>query len=189
MCALIAVPYIAAGTNESAGLFAYAGAWRSGDGAFSLILALAEALIGGDWTRIAGFTLTRHQLARAITAAIFAAALIVLLRKRRAVPEQSALVVLLLLLLSPTLHPWYALWLLPLLPFAGRGALSMILLLALAPLLHHGSWLELEEGAWRELASVRLLVHTPVWAALVWDLLRTPALGYAANACPSKTAS
>lgn len=180
---LIALPYFIAGAAENAALFNYGGRWRSGDGAFSLFLAASGALLGGDWARLFGVTVTQHQLARVFCAAAFFAFAAVVLRRSSAieeVPERAAILMLALLLLAPTLHPWYALWLLPFLPFVRRpcGA-AIVALVVLAPLSHHGTWLELTEGRWRELPLLRALVHVPVWSIF----------GYALFACRSQKAS
>jgi hypothetical protein len=163
------VPLVVAGAEALGGLVHYATEWRSGDGVFSLILTLAEAILGGDYRSIAGWTLTRHQLARAISALAFLASGIVILWRRPAleeVIERAGLLLLLLLLLSPTLHPWYAIWLVPFVPFATRARSAMLALLVLAPLLHHPGWLELAGGEWKDLAWVRALVHAPAWILL-----------------------
>jgi hypothetical protein len=169
LLALLVAPFLWIGADAGTSLAAYATRWRSGDGAFSLVLAAAERILGGDWARIGGVTVTRHQLARVLTALAFGGAAIVLLRGRPSgpqIPARAALLLLLLLLLAPTLHPWYPLWLLPLLCFAPTVRAAGVALISLAPLLHHATWLELERGQWIDLAPVRAAVHLPVWALL-----------------------
>lgn len=176
LASLIALPLLLAGPGASTGLVTYGTSWRSGDGAFSLFLAVAEATLGGDWRDIAGVTVTRHGLARALSALAFAGGAWWLLRRpypRAAIPAQAAALLLLLLLLGPTLHPWYVLWLLPLVPFAGRWRAPAIALISLSPLAHHASWLELERGIWTDVGWVRGLIHVPVWVLVVRTLWRT----------------
>ena len=178
---LVAVPYLFAGETASAGLAAYASRWRAGDGAFSVILAASGALLGGEWARFESIgpghaiTVTRHQLARVLVAGLFGlASLAVLFRSASIdkVPARAGLLLLLLLLLSPTLHPWYVLWLLPFAACARafEGRRAVLALACLAPLLHHPGWLELLDGRWRDIGWVRAIVHLPVWALLVADL-------------------
>jgi hypothetical protein len=178
---LLALPYFWAASADTSGLAAYATRWRAGDGAFGVALALAEAGLGGDWVRLdpSGVTVTRHQVARALVAALFGAAYILALARPGRVLGQGrapdfhalgGLLLLLLLLLAPTFHPWYALWLLPfaaLGPFPGRAAALWLAVAAAA--LHHPTWLALHEGAWRELPWVRALVHLPAWGLLMRD--------------------
>ncbi len=191
LCVPIAIPYLAAGGAEHAALANYGGRWRSGDGAFVLFLEGAHGMLGGDWVRFFEVTITRHQVARALSASAFicfSAALLWRPAPHERVPERAAMLIFALLLFSPVLHPWYVLWLLPFLPFVRRplGA-AIVLFSVLAPLLHHGTWLELTEGRWRELGWIRALVHVPVWSVF----------GYALYACrwpkescsESKTAS
>jgi hypothetical protein len=168
---LLALPLFLGGAAASRGLETYAESWRAGDGAFSIVLSLAEWILGGDWKDLGGFTLTRHQLARGLAALLFFGGAVALLRKpyeTREIPERAAGLVLLLLLLSPTVHPWYAMWLVPFVPFAGRWRLPIVALVALAPLAHHPAWLELVSGEWRDLAWVRALMHVPVWTIAAW---------------------
>lgn len=187
MCALLATPWLLAGPSAGVGLGEYATRWRAGDGAFTALLGLAEALLGGDWARIAGVTVTRHQLARAFTALGFVALLVLTLRRpapEPAVPARAGVLLFGLLLLAPTLHPWYVTWLLPFAAaaagFSGRRA--VLLLATLAPLLHHPGWLELLDGRWRDLGWVRALVHLPVWGLWAFELVRAAKFGYPAAA-------
>ncbi len=188
LIALVALPYVFAGGNAGEGIGAYASRWRAGDGAFSVLLELSGAVLGGDWARIEGLgpagslTLTRHQLARGLVALVFAAwAAVILLPPTdvRGVPARAGWLLLGLLLLSPTLHPWYVTWLLPFAAaapgFRGRGA--VVLLALLAPALHHPAWLELLDGRWRDLAWVRAIIHLPVWAAVLALLATRPRTG------------
>ena len=177
LCALIAVPYLFSGGTASAGLSAYARRWRAGDGAFTVLLGISEAALGGEWAQLSGpfdgLTVTRHQLARLLVMAVFGVWTLAVLARpaaTRSIPERGGLLLLGVLLLSPTLHPWYVLWLLP---FAAAtrfvGGRAVLILALLAPALHHPGWLELIEGQWRDLAWVRAIVHLPVWIILVVD--------------------
>ena len=178
LCTLVAVPYFFAGGTAGAGLAAYASRWRAGDGAFSVLLELSRILLGGEWTRLealGGVTLTRHQLARGLVAAIFGGWSLALLARwapLSAVADRAGLLLLGLLLLAPTLHPWYVLWLLPFAAAAPnfRGRSATLLLALLVPALHHPGWLELIDGQWRDVPWVRAIVHLPVWAALLAGL-------------------
>jgi hypothetical protein len=180
IASLVLVPVVVAGRAALGSLFEYATRWRAGDGAFTILLAIAEAILGGDWTRIGDFTVTRHQLARGLAFAVFGALSFFALRRRfpiERVPEKAGLVLLFLLLLSPTLHPWYVVWLLPFVPFAGPARRAMIALAVLAPLLHHPAHIERVTGEWTDLFWVRALVHGPVWILLATDLFRVRRVG------------
>lgn len=187
---LLVVPFLLAGSQAGFGLTQYATRWRAGDGAFSLVLAAAGGILGGDWVDLGGWVLTKHQLARGITALIGGVYAIFVLRRPVSVdriPDRAGLLLLGLLLLSPTLHPWYVIWLLPfciLDRFAGGPA--VLALAAMAPLLHHPGWIELRTGVWTDLWWVRAMVHLPVWTLFLIVLARQGGLGYAAPPCRSK---
>jgi alpha-1,6-mannosyltransferase len=173
---LLGLPWLIAGPTASAGLLAYAERWRAGDGAFGLAHGAAQLLLGGSWGRLGAWTVTADQLARALTAAIFAAVAFALLRRRVAperVPERAGACLFFLLLLAPTLHPWYATWVLPFAALPGFAlARPIALLVTLAPLLHHPAWLELVTGRWTDVGWVRAAVHVPVWLSVGLALSR-----------------
>ena len=196
---VLLVPYIMTTGQDTSGIAAYATRWRSGDGAYSLLLLTSEYLLGGDWISLQfgtqWVTITKHQCARGLVVALFGLiySLVLLgpqpLRSetvsvpQKHLPALSGFILLCLLLLSPTLHPWYLLWLLPfatLTPFPGR--MAAFWLVASAAILHHPGWIELTEGSWRELAVLRAFIHIPAWGLLIWDLLygakRESTVGY-----------
>lgn len=190
LCSLLLLPYLLAGSQAGFGLSQYATRWQAGDGAFSLVLGASGWILGGDWIELGGHALTKHQLARGLTAVIGGTYALRVLRRPggvEAVPHRAGLLLLGLLLLSPTLHPWYVTWLIPfciLSRFPGRPA--VLALASLAPLLHHPGWLELRTGEWTDVGWVRALVHLPVWGLFVTALARQGGLGYPPPSCPSK---
>lgn len=176
LCTLIALPYLMAGGTSGSGLRAYASRWRAGDGAFTVVLGVSEALLGGEWARVGQLTLTRHTLARGLVAALFATWTLAIAGPAgtlRQIPDRAGLLLLGLLLLSPTLHPWYVIWLLPFVAAAPdfRGRSAAITLALLAPALHHPGWLELVTGEWTDRGWIRAVVHLPVWICLVAALV------------------
>jgi len=71
------------------------------------------------------------------------------------------------LLVSPTIHPWYVLWVLP---FASLyRARAWILLTGTVFLAYGGRDAYLATGVWPEPVWLRLLIHGPVLALLAWD--------------------
>lgn len=164
LVSLTALPYLAGGTTA---LRSYSTAWRSGDGAFTLILWGVQALMGGDWTRVAEVTLTAHQVARALTVVGLLVSAALLLPRAPRMLDKAGLSLLLVLLWSPSVHVWYVLWLLPFWALRTWGAGAMAALLVLAPLLHHPGWLALTTDTWTDVPWVRALVHVPAWALLV----------------------
>jgi hypothetical protein len=183
LTSMLAVPFLLAGSQAGFGVTQYATRWRSGDGLFSWVLWLSEMILGGDWAQLGDSTITRHQLARAISAVLGIALALKVLRPPapvEAIPKRAGLLLLLLLMMSPTLHPWYVAWILPFAVLHDFSARPAILALGfLAPLLHHPGWIELSTGEWTDIAWVRALVHVPVWTLLLSQ-------GYRFFSCPSK---
>ncbi|MBX2813072.1 MAG: hypothetical protein KTR25_14755 [Myxococcales bacterium] len=177
--ALIVAPYLYAEHQATSGLAAYTTRWRSGDGAYVIVLEGATRLLGGEWLRLnlwgAYVTITRHQLARVMIAALFLAVYGKVLvsahgQSLRNIPSLGGFLIVVLLLLSPTLHPWYLIWTIPFVAidhFYGRSAAVWLILCA--PLLHHPAWMELRDGYWRHLPLVQAIIHVPAWILLIKD--------------------
>jgi hypothetical protein len=190
---VLAVPFVAIGPDAGRSLGEYATRWRSGDGAFSILLALANAILGGDYATVLGAVITQHQLARAFAVILFGAAAVRILRAPiplESVPAKAGALILALLLLTPSFHPWYGLWLLPFAPFMGALETASLALVSAAWLGHHAGHLELIDGRWADLWWVRALMHGPAWALLLRAGV-TAGRGEARvrELCPSRKAS
>ncbi len=133
------LPFLAAGKNLFSGLLIYSAKWRFNDGLFSLLYTPIHALLPDavvtflmvprEWVITTEVLTTRRtDLALLITKTAMALLFLCLyayvwLRSRqrvglgRALPWANLTLLLFaaFLLLSPTLHPWYLLWVLPLL--------------------------------------------------------------------------
>ena len=151
------LPYAGAGAGLFEGLSTYAARWRFNDSVFSLAvegLRLAGAEADGA-----------HAAARLICAggvalACLAAPVLI------ADPLRVLFVILsVFTLFSPTLHPWYLLWILPFLPFFPNPAwlcLSGLVVLSYEVL---GRYVHL--GVWEEQIWVRWLEFVPFYLLLV----------------------
>ncbi|MBK6687305.1 MAG: hypothetical protein IPG45_22740 [Deltaproteobacteria bacterium] len=169
---LVGLPWMLAGPTALTGLSEYASRWRAGDGAFSLLLPIAEALLGGEWRHFGRFTVTQHQLARGLALVLWMGGSAWILRRPApitGIPERAGALLLLLLLLSPTFHPWYAIWLLPFVASNPRAFGAAAWLLGIAPLLHLPAHLEATTGTWTDPHWSRALVHLPAWALWGWS--------------------
>lgn len=141
---LLVVPYLGAGTKLLTGFTTYAEHWRFHDAVYSPLVSLGLG----------------PRAARGVLAGLLVAAALLVPRRVRDPLAASGTVIAVLLLLSPTVHPWYALWLVPFLPFLPRalraGAVTFVLLL---PVVYASGWYLATRGAWAE----------PGWAkALGW---------------------
>jgi len=175
--------------RPSAGLERYAEVWRFNDGGYALVdgalqaSGVARALAGSvvpalvdvppgvdpasDWALL-------QYPAKAAVGLLLAAAVVALARRRAdgGVDLERALFAAgaLFLVLSPTVHPWYALWVVPFLALArGRTAwlyLSLALPVAYAVLLRYDG----SPASWAEPAWVRWAEYGPFAALLALDL-------------------
>lgn len=144
---LLYLPYSGAGARLFAGLGEYAARWEFNAGLFLPL----EALFGPRGARLAGGG---------------AAAAVALLAGLRRWPLDRALLWAMgaALLLSPTLHPWYLLWILPLAALARSRA--WIVLTATVFLAYAGLDAYRATGHWPEPVALRLLVHLPFYLVL-----------------------
>jgi hypothetical protein len=185
-------PWLLGGTEAGTSLSAYAARWQAGEGAFGLVLAGVRWAMGGDWVRWLGITLTAQQGARVLMGGGFVVALVWTAVRRppsaNDVPLRAGRWLLVLLLLSPTVHPWYAQWLLPFAvlehqrqPGSAWGR-AMGVFCALSPVLHHPGWLELLTGRWQEWWLPRVILHGATWLAIgVGPRFRKPSHNHASH--------
>jgi len=147
--AALYVPYLGAGWALFRGLREYAERWRHNDSLFGILLALLEAAHPTEplkagiahlqaaldypaWVEILYHYAYPVYLAR-IAAVLLVAGLALWLAVRKEEPVRGTFAVLAAsLLLSPTVHPWYILWIVPFL--ALRPHRAWILLTGLVPL-------------------------------------------------------
>lgn len=70
-------------------------------------------------------------------------------------------------MIAPTLHPWYLLWLMPVLVlFPNRAWLALSGLIVLSYLVLDGFYYE---GVWQEQAWVKLAIFVPFYVLLAWE--------------------
>jgi hypothetical protein len=183
----LALPYAAAGPRISGSLGEYSRRWRVNDGAFALLYAGAERAVAH--TRFAGrYVAESPRLARLVTGrdrdtlfpdevasfvarvaagAIFLAVVAWALWRRLSALRLTEAAVGAFILLTPALHPWYVLWLVPLV--AAGGSWAWLVLALLAPLGYRplDGWLE--GGPWHDPIWTRLLEHGLTLVALAID--------------------
>jgi alpha-1,6-mannosyltransferase len=174
------LPYAGAGAALFGGLRAYAERWRHNDSLFALILAAlefldpTEVLKGGVGWLHEVFSYPRWMLpmytyaypaylARIVVFGLVAALALVLARKKADPIRGTFMILGWSLLLSPTVHPWYLLWIAPFLVMRPNPA--WILLTGLIPL----SYLDtapVAEGIPR-LLWIRLVEYVPFFVLLL----------------------
>ena len=118
-----------------------------------------------NWTREA-----QGSLSRAIAASLVVTCLIAVLVLRLDVSRAALAMILAMLIFSSTVHPWYVLWALALVPVAGRGWLAIAAwILSLTVLFGYAAW----GYAVDDPGSLR-------WAAPTWVVVSAWAGVYAA---------
>jgi hypothetical protein len=151
---LLYLPYLSAGRSLWTGLRAYSDRWRGNDFGFSLILGLVErwdltdalkrgleAIWWGDGDSPILQFLYRHvhpvDQAKVAVGMILVVVLVTLLRRHDLdLPGRIFVFLGWALLLTPILHPWYVLWILPFAALYGSAGwilFSALVLLAYLP--------------------------------------------------------
>ncbi len=150
VCAVLYLPFADVGLGAlTQGLRTYAEHWTANQGAFTLIARLFPDPVQ----------------ARA-AAAVPVLAVIAYATWRRFSVERALLWIIGTgLLLSPTFHPWYALWALPMAALCGNP--PFLLLSGLAFLGYWGLAAYQLTGAWPEPAWTRVAMWLPVWILLL----------------------
>jgi hypothetical protein len=160
------LPYVDAGGAMWSGLSAYASKWRFNDSAFGWLYALlADPAPGWEWDDDALRAARWLCLAASAGVALWTA-----LRNDDDLAAACATVMGAYLLLSPTVHPWYVLWVLPFLALRATPAwmaFSWLVLLAYDILVDYRA-----TGLWQESSAIRWLEYGPVYGLLAWQALR-----------------
>lgn len=185
---VVALPYVSAGPRIAGSLGEYGRRWRGNDGAFALLYAGSEQLVAhtrfarryplADSPRLARWLTGRDRdeiypdeianlIARAAAGAIFLGVVAWSLWRRLAAARLIELVMGAFVLLTPALHPWYVLWLLPLV--ADGGSWAWLLLAALVPLGYRPLDEWLTRGTWHDPIWTRVLEHGLTLGALAID--------------------
>lgn len=180
LAALVYWPFRRAGLGLFEGARVYARCWSANESIFGLVQAALEwigptpALKGAiAWTRarLPGSApldrlypyLYAPDLARAVCAAAALALALLIVRRERDPLRGAWLLTGTLLLLSPTLHPWYLLWILPWLAvFPSRAWIFLTGVVALAYLNLGAAGRGTEPHPW-----VRWLEYLPFYLLLV----------------------
>lgn len=169
VCAAFYLPFAGAGPAAlTEGLRTYARHWSANEGAFALIEALtgdpvrARVAVGAVVLGVVAFVTWRgFSIERALLWIIGAG-----------------------LLLSPTVHPWYVLWVLPM--AALRGHRPFLLLGGLAFLGYWGLAAYEATGVWPQPAWTRAAMWLPVWLMLAWSVVPRPSDRYPAAKSATK---
>jgi hypothetical protein len=145
---LVCLPYASAGGLAFRGLREYALRWRGNDSLFHLLFVLTGSLSNAKI---------------AASAILFALAMGLLFRATP--PLRAAFWIFgAILLLAPTVHPWYLLWMAPLLAVFPHPA--WLFLEASAVMSYHAWYLASPGAPWQEVPLFKLLEYGPFFLLL-----------------------
>jgi hypothetical protein len=151
------IPYLDAGPKLATAFLRYAEHWRFNDALYTLLVAAGAA--------------PRH--ARALLAGVLVACAFAIARRLREPAAAAGPAFFALLVCSPTVHPWYALWLAPFLPLLPRALRTAgAALCALLPLSYVSAWMRGRTGVWQEPEWPRLVLWGVVFALIAAGLVR-----------------
>lgn len=184
----LALPYATAGPRMAGSLGEYSRRWRVNDGAYALLYAAAEHMVAhsrfagrydmAGSPRLARLVSGRDRdtlfpdevasfVARACAGAIFLAVVAWALWRRASALRLTEVAIGAFVLLTPALHPWYVVWLLPLVAVGGSPAWLVLALLAPLGYRPLDGWLA--GGPWRDPVWTRALEHGLTLVALAID--------------------
>ena len=148
------LPYLDAGPGLFGGLLVYGDKWRFNDSIFSIFFYLTDSL----------------NVSKIIVATLFAG-LVAYCAARIPDPFRSAFILLgAYLALTPTVQPWYLVWIIPFLCLYPNPA--WILLSGLAALSYHVVIGFVLSGTWHEETWVRYVQYVPFYGLLIAQFLR-----------------
>ena len=154
-------PFISAGPQIFGGLQTYLLKWRFNDAAFGLFyLLLKTPELTWDENALHG--------AKTLSSALLLLILLWSLTRHKDAYYAAFVALGAYLLLSPTLHPWYLLWVLPFLVLFPRPSwlvFSSLVFLAYQVLIEYS-----KRGLWQEHAWVLWLEYTPFYLLLALEL-------------------
>ncbi len=149
---LLSIPYVGAGSSIFGGLVTYAEKWRFNAGAFGALAAL-----------LGTYAVKTLAVLGTLGAALVAA------WRRWSVERTLYWTIGIALVLSPTIHPWYVLWILPL--AALRGGRAWLLLSGTVFMAYWGLEAFQATGSWPEPFFIRVAIHVPFLLLLFTDAL------------------
>lgn len=154
LIALFYLPYVGVGSGLLAGLGTYASSWRFNDGLFAILASL----------------LPSAGAARVAVAALVLAVVLQSVRNRWSLERAAFWIIGAILVVSPTVHPWYLLWMVPL--AALRPSRAWLYLSGSVLMAYYGLGEYWRTGHWPEPWWLKLAIWGPFFGALILDWWR-----------------
>jgi len=186
MAGMLAVPYMGAGLRMTGSLGEYGRRWRANDGLFAVLQRSAEwgvARTVGTRPLTPPFHVGRFLsgrdrdelypdetagiLARSAAGFLFIGAVAWAVQRAASTRQVVEVAIGAFMLLTPALHPWYVLWLLPM--FVLGGSWAWLVLAALVPLGYRPLAEWQGRGTWHDPVWTRAVEHGATFAALAID--------------------
>ena len=165
--ALLAMPILLAGLDETSGFVAYASRWQTNSALVPALQALTAGLLSGLGLAV----IDAGLIVRGLLACLLVGAALWLARPPLAdaadLVQRCLVLVAAIVLLSPAQYPWYYLWLLPLL--ALRPVASLLLLTATLPLYYTIFHFRPRDQLDVFRHGVVWLIWVPTWVALALE--------------------
>lgn len=160
------LPFVSAGKYLVMSLVGYAGQFRFNGSAFELLMPV----VGFNWPQKGfGPGYWNHPYLKMVIAALFIWVVAWCWRHRCTAPRAALATTAALLLLSPSVHPWYVVWLVPLICFEFRPAWLIYCCTIFISYVAKVS--QLQTGQWVDHWYVELIEYAPVYV-LLWLHIR-----------------
>ena len=148
------LPYIDAGKQLFHGLMVYGDKWRFNDSIFSILVYMTGSL----------------DYAKLLIALLFSSVVLVCFIRSDDPVKSAYWIIGAYLLLTPTLQPWYLVWIIPFLCLYPNRA--WILLTGLVPMSYHVVIQFVQTGLWSEAAWIRYVQFIPFYVLLIIEAVR-----------------
>ena len=184
-CTLLLIPFMFSGIVPLPGLFSYLNRWEFNGGIYQLTTSLMKLLDVKEYQwmvqnlsgHLETFYINHALYYKVFVLFILVVVLIDQLNKLRATSrfrsinfiQRSFILTAVFLLLTPTLHPWYLIWIIPFLIFIPNWSwIGFTLLIQI-------SYFVLKDFAliseWKESLWVLLAQYVPFYLVLIWEYL------------------
>jgi hypothetical protein len=185
ICFLLLLPFMFSGIVPLPGLFSYINRWEFNNGFFQLMISLMNLLDVKEYQwmmvnfsgHMESFYFSHAFYYKICVFIIFVVVFIDQIIKLRTTSrfrsinfiQRSFILTAIFLLLTPTLHPWYLIWIIPFLVFIPNWSWLLFTLLIQA------SYFVLKDYAliseWRESIWILLIQYVPFYTLLLWEYL------------------
>jgi hypothetical protein len=184
-CVLLLLPFMFSGIIPLPGLFSYINRWEFNGGFYQLVISIMKPLDVKEYQwmvqNLSGhmetFYINHAFYYKIIALLILTIILIDQMNKLRAISrfrsinfiQRSFILTAVFLVLTPTLHPWYLIWIIPFLVFIPNWSWIVFTLLIQASYLVLKDYVLISE--WKESVWILIVQYIPFYSLLLWEYL------------------